>query len=144
MTDPHLDTLIGKISCTIQNIFIRMTGQFFVFFIIDMLDVQHNQIGVLQQLVKFGEKRLFSCKRLRGSIQRRIDVALMRFSEQINQKINLQKRLTAADGNAAFFAPVAAETFCLVQQFVCRHQVIRLRIPGIYVVAILAAHITSL
>ena len=68
----------------------------------------------------------------------------MRFSEQINQKINLQKRLTAADGNAAFFAPVAAETFCLVQQFVCRHQVIRLRIPSIYVVAILAAHRAAL
>ena len=89
MTDPHLDTLIGKISCTIQNIFIRMTGQFFVFFIIDMLDVQHNQIGVLQQLVKFGEKRLFSCKRLSRGVKHCADAVFFCKAEKLIHEIDL-------------------------------------------------------
>ena len=48
MTDPHGDTLLGKVSCAVQNVLVGMTGKLFVLLIINMLDVQHDKIGIFQ------------------------------------------------------------------------------------------------
>ena len=48
MTDPHGDTLFGEVSCAVQNVFVGMAGEFFVLLIINMLDVQHDKIGIFQ------------------------------------------------------------------------------------------------
>ena len=40
----------------IQNVFICFSGQLFVRFFIDMLDINKKKIGILHQLLEFGEK----------------------------------------------------------------------------------------
>ena len=112
-------------------------------FIINMLDIQHNKVCIFDQFIKFGEERLFSCKWLSAGIQRCVDTSLMRFSEQLDQKVNLQKRFSATYCNTAFCAPIAAEPFRFIQKFISSLQVIRFRIPCVYIMAILAAHIAA-
>ena len=56
LADPDRFFDIGEKTDHIQNVFIRFSGQFFVSFFIDMFDINKKKIGILHQLLKFGEK----------------------------------------------------------------------------------------
>ena len=56
MADPDRFFDIGEKADHIQNVFICFSGQLFVRFFIDMLDINKKKIGILHQLLEFGEK----------------------------------------------------------------------------------------
>lgn len=43
MPDPHGNPLFRKVGCTVQDIFVGMSSELLVLFIINVLDIQKNQ-----------------------------------------------------------------------------------------------------
>ena len=147
MADPDRFFGIGEKADYIQNVFIRFSGQLFVRFFIDMLDINKKKIGILHQLLKFGEKWFFSGKRTACSINRCVNTFCLCFFEKIKQKINLKERLSAAYSDSTAIFPVSAVTQSLRKKligtapgcavFICH-------IPGIRIMTELASEWTSL
>ena len=131
----------------IQNVFICFSGQLFVRFFIDMLDINKKKIGILHQLLEFGEKWFFSGKRTACSINRCVNTFCLCFFKKIQQKINLKERFSAAYGDSTAIFPVSAVTQSLRKKligtapggavFICH-------IPGVRVMAELTSQWTSL
>ena len=147
MADPDRFFDIGEKTDHIQNVFIRFSGQFFVSFFIDMFDINKKKIGILHQLLEFGEKWFFSGKRTACSINRCVNTFCVCFFEKIQQKINLKERFSAAYGDSTAIFPVSAVTQSLRKKligtapdgavFICH-------IPGVRVMAELTSQWTSL
>ena len=87
--------------------------------IINMLDIQHYKICHLHKFLEFTEEWLFSCKWIPAGIQCRVDSSFFGFLEQLQQKIDLQKRFASTDGNTALTSPVSAVFPGFINQFIC-------------------------
>ena len=112
-------------------------------FTVDVLDVEQHQVGVCHQRFEFGKERLFSGKRLPARVDDGVDALLFCLFKQLQQKIDLQQRFPAADGDAAPAAPVAAVTKGPLQH-VFRIGFAVSHLPGVCVVTELTAHRTAL
>ena len=64
MADPEVDSLLAKVGTAVEDIFVGMTGEFFVFFVIDFFDIEKDGVGDFYEAVEFTEEGFFSCKGL--------------------------------------------------------------------------------
>ena len=146
MPDPNRLADGRQIRQGIQDIVVGLTREFFVLGVADMLDVAQQQIRHRHELLKLRKKRLLAGKRLQRSVDTCVDTTLFGLNKQLKEKVDLQERFAATDGNAALIAPVAFVALGHVEQLICGEPlgVRRLPFPGVRVVAIATAHLTSL
>ena len=121
-----------------------MAGEFTMLFIVDMLDIKKNSIGDGHQTLKFLEEFSFFPKWLSRGVKTGIDATLMGFLEKFDEKVYLYQGFSAAHGDAALVSPITLESLCLIQQVISTPLFSDPRLPGIRVVAELAAHGTTL
>ena len=143
MSDPHRFSDLIEVSCHIQNVPVGLTGEDLMLFIIDVFDIQHHKIGHFQKFSDLLKTLTLSGKRVAAGIQCGVDALGFGFPEKFCQKIDLQHRFAAGDGDSAFFSPVSFVADCFFQQFICGVRRSNFHIPGIRVMAKLAAHRTS-
>ena len=144
MTNPYRLVYIAEISGTIEYVLIAMKRQLAMLFIIDMLDIKKNGIGNGHQTLEFLKHLPFFPKGLSRGIKTGIDAALMCFLEKFDEKVYLHQGFSAAHGDAALVSPITLESLCLIQQVIGTPLFSYPRLPGIRVVAELAAHRTPL
>ena len=53
MPDPHILAIVRKVPCHVKNILVVPSGQLFMFFPVNLLDIQNEQICYIHQLLKF-------------------------------------------------------------------------------------------
>ena len=138
---------VGEIAGTIQYVLVAVTCKPTMLLAIDVLDVEQYQVGSLHQALELIKEWLLASKRLSSCVETGVDAATMGLLEQVDQKINLQQSLASANGDAAIGAPVAAVALGLVEQFTdrCRCATgVGTSAPGVGVVAVAAAHLTTL
>ena len=144
MSNPYGLVYLAEIAGTIEYVLIAMKRQLAMLFIIDMLDIKKNGIGDGHQTLEFLEEFPFFPKRLSRGIKTGVDAALMRLLKQFYEKIYLHQGFSAAHGDAALVAPIALESLCLIQQVIGTPLFSYPCLPGIRIVAELAAHGTTL
>ena len=84
-----------------------MAGEFLVFCGIDVLDVDEEQVCRGHEAVELSEVRLVTNKVYARGVNAGVYACGFCGFEEFNEKIHLRKRFTAADSDAAVFAPVA-------------------------------------
>ena len=89
-----------------------------MFFFVYVLDVHKKQVCYFHELLEFGEPLPFFCKAGTGGIYTGINVTLFTLGKELNQKIQLEQRFSAADCNAACIPPVGAVSFRFLQKFI--------------------------
>lgn len=144
MANPYRLVYIAEIAGTIEYVLIRMKREFTMLFIIDMLDIKKNGIGNGHQTLEFLKHFPFFPKRLSRGIKTGVDATLMGFLEKFDEKVYLHQGFSAAHGDAALVSPIALESLCLIQQVIGTPLFSYPRLPGIRIVAELAAHGTTL
>ena len=144
MTNPYRLAYLAEVAGTIEYVLIGMKREFTMLFIIDMLDIKKNGIGNGHQTLEFLKYFPFFPKRLSRGIKTGVDAALMRLLEQFDEKVYLHQGFSATHGDAALVSPIALESLCLIQQVIGTPLFSYPRLPGIRVVAELAAHGTTL
>ena len=144
VTYPYRLVNLTEIAGTIEYVLIAMKRQLTMLFIIDMLDIQKNRICNGHQTLEFLKEFSFFLKWLRRGIKTGIDATLMRFLEQFDEKVYLHQGFSTAHGNTALVSPITFESLCLVQKVISCPFLSYSRLPGIRVVAELAAHGTPL
>ena len=144
MTNPYRLVYIAEIAGTIEYVLIAMKRQLTMLFIIDMLDIKKNGIGNGHQTLEFLKHLPFFPKGLSRGIKTGVDAALMGFLEKFDEKVYLHQGFSAAHGDAALVSPITFESLCLIQQVIGTPFLTYSRLPGIRVVAELAAHGTTL
>ena len=144
MTYPYRLVYIAEISGTIEYVLIAMKRQLAMLFIIDMLDIKKNGIGYGHQTLEFLKHLPFFPKGLSRGIKTGVDATLMGFLEKFDEKVYLHQGFSAAHGDAALVSPITLESLSLIQQVIGTPLFSYPRLPGIRVVAELAAHRTPL
>ncbi|MNE22565.1 hypothetical protein D3C80_1157810 [compost metagenome] len=93
VADPHFTVMIrqpaGQLQCTV----IGFTGQLNMSFIIDVLQVQQDKIGNIQQIADLGA--VIITVGIKSGVQ---IPALLYFCKQLLHEMRLQGRLTAGNG----------------------------------------------
>ena len=144
VTYPSRLVNLAQIAGSIQYILIGMKREFTMLFFIDMLDIKKNSISDGHQTLKFLEVFPFSMKGLSRGIKTGIDATLMGFLEKFDEKVYLHQCLATAHGNSSFISPITLESLCLVQKVIGSPLLSYSCLPGIRIVAELAAHGTTL
>ena len=144
MTNPYRLVYLAEIAGTIEYVLIGMKREFTMLFIIDMLDIKKNSIGNGHQTLEFLKHFPFFPKGLSRGIKTGVDAALMCFLEKFDEKVYLHQGFSATHGDAALVSPITLESLCLIQQVIGTPLFSYPRLPGIRVVAELAAHGTTL
>ena len=144
MTNPYRLVYIAEIAGTIEYVLIAMKRQLAMLFIIDMLDIKKNGIGNGHQTLEFLKHLPFFPKGLSRGIKTGVDAALMCFLEKFDEKVYLHQGFSAAYGDATLVTPITLESLCLIQQVIGTPLFSYPRLPGIRIVAELAAHRTPL
>ena len=144
MANPNWFPDITQITSTIQDIPVRMFGQFTMLLIINMFDVQEYRVCYLHQSLKLLKESPLTGKQLCRSIETGIDTTTVRFLKQFQQEVDLQQSLATAHRDATFVTPVSTEPFRLVEQVICSPFLSHSHFPGIRIMAELTAHRTSL
>ena len=142
MANPYRLVYIAEISGTIEYVLIAMKRQLAMLFIIDMLDIKKNGIGNGHQTLEFLKHFPFFPKGLSRGIKTGVDATLMGFLEKFDEKVYLHQGFSAAHGDAALVSPITLESLCLIQQVIGTPLFSYPRLPGIRIVAELAAHRT--
>ena len=143
VADPEVDSLLAKVGTAVEDIFVGMTGEFFVFFVIDFFDIEKDGVGDFYEAVEFTEEGFFSCKGLGGGVKAGGYAHGFGFFEKVDDKVYLYQRISAAYCDAAIFAPVFAVAYCILKDFVCSTYISACEIPGIGIMAIAATHIAA-
>ena len=144
MANPYRLVYIAEISGTIEYVLIAMKRQLAMLFIIDMLDIKKNGIGNGHQTLEFLKHFPFFPKGLSRGIKTGVDATLMGFLEKFDEKVYLHQGFSAAHGDATLVSPITLESLCLIQQVIGTPLFSYPRLPGIRIVAELAAHRTPL
>ena len=144
MTNPYWLAYIAEVAGTIEYVLIAMKRQLAMLFIIDMLDIKKNGIGNGHQTLEFLKHLPFFPKGLSRGIKTGVDAALMGFLEKFDEKVYLHQGFSATHGDATLVSPIALESLCLIQKVISCPFLSYPRLPGIRVVAELAAHGTTL
>ena len=141
MPDPDGLFDLIQIAQQVQSIVPGDTGEGLVTLGIHLFHIHQQQIGHSHKRLKFGEKGLRLCKGVPGGINAGVDALRLCLGEQLQQKVRLQQRFPAADGNAPLPAPVAPAAQGLFQQLVGGAAVGAgvVQVPGVRVVAEFAA-----
>ncbi|MNP56267.1 hypothetical protein D3C76_1509810 [compost metagenome] len=102
-----------------------------------MLQVQQNQIRILDQLLKLGLKAFFGAVAAAGAVHGSMNAAGLALAEEVNQKIHLEQRLAAADGNpAAGSLDERKVAFEISHNLIRCHHLARADFPCIRIVAV--------
>ena len=112
--------------------------------VVDFLDVEEDRVRDLGQCLKLRDKWLFAGKRLRRGVEAGADAACLRLLEELEHEVDLYERVAAADGDAALLTPVLTVALCVVEELVRGAHVVALQCPGVRIVAVAAAHVTTL
>ena len=107
--------------------------------VVDVLYVHQEQVGHVHQLPEFVEPGAFLCEGAARRVYAGVDVLLLRLGQKLRQKVNLRERLPAADRDTAVLSPVALAVQCLLYEAVRRPLLALRHVPGVRVVAELAA-----
>ena len=111
---------------------------------VDVLDVQQDQIRHFHQFIQLVViARLARAVGNAGGIQAGVDVLLPGQGKQLQHKIDLHQGLAAGDGDAAL-AVKSRVALVFPDQGLGRADRAGVHLPGIRVVAVLAAHGTAL
>ena len=114
-------------------------------FRVDVLHIHEQEVRHLHECLELAEKRLLPRERLSRRVDAGVDAPELGLLEQVEQEIQLEQGLPAADRDAALRPPVRPVALRLVQQIIRRPQLATLQaIPGIHIVAVEAAHRTTL
>ena len=111
---------------------------------IDVLDIEQKQIRERQQLLKRTEEGFLMRKRLARRVDGCGHALFLCKAKEFRYKLQLQQRLSAADGDAARLFPVGTVTHRLPKDLLRRRLVASLRCPCLGIVAVLAAIAASL
>ena len=144
MANPYWLVYLAEIAGTIEYVLIAMKRKLAMLFVIDMLDIKKNGIGYGHQTLEFLKHLPFFPKGLSRGIKTCVDATLMGFLEKFDEKVYLHQGFSAAHGDAALVSPITLESLCLIQQVISCPFLSYPRLPGIRVVAELAAHGTPL
>ena len=144
MANPYRLVYIAEIAGTIEYVLIGMKREFTMLFIIDMLDIKKNGIGNGHQTLEFLKHLPFFSKRLSRGVKTGVDTTLMGFLEKFDEKVYLHQGFSTTHGDAALVSPITLESLCFIQQVIGTPLFSYPRLPGIWVVAELAAHGTTL
>ena len=88
---------------------LSLPGELPMLFRVDLLQIEDDQTGGLHQPVEGGPIfRVIGPEGLARRIQRRMHALGAGQRKEGRQKVQLPQRFAAADGDAAFFAPVIA------------------------------------
>ena len=144
MANPYWLVYIAEIAGTIEYVLIAMKRKLAMLFVIDMLDIKKNGIGYGHQALEFLKHLPFFPKGLSRGIKTGVDATLMGFLEKFDEKVYLHQGFSATHGDAALVSPITLKSLCLIQQVISCPFLSYPRLPGIRVVAELAAHGTTL
>ena len=144
VTNPYRLVNLTEIAGTIEYVLIGMKRKLLMLFIVDMLDIQKNCISNSHQTLEFLEDFSLSSERLGRCIETGIDTSLMGFLEEFDEKVYLHQGFSTTHGNTSLISPITLESLCLVQKVIGCPLFSYPRLPGIRVVAELAAHRTTL
>ena len=142
--DPHRVICFGEETRHIEDIAVAVSGQFPMGRRIDVFDIQHEQIGFFGDFPEGGKEWLVSGKGFAGGIDAGIDILTFGEGKKFQQKVGLEERLAAADGDTALFAPVIAVAHGVLQDLLRGFLAEGVgACPRIGVVAVFAPHETA-
>ena len=144
MPDPERNAQIRNMLCHRENVGIVLAGELTMFFRVDLLEVKDNETGNVHQAVELGQILRVCPKRLTGRVERGVDAFFACQREELGQKLHLTERLTAADRDAALFAPVVAVAVDALEQLFRRPLLAAVGRPGLGVVTVLAPQCATL
>ena len=140
MADPERDVFALQILREREDALIAVAGQFPVRVGIDVLNVQHDQVGHVHQRVELLIVRAFPLAvGDAGGVDAGVNVLFLGQAEELQHEVDLQERLAAGDGDAAVFVELAV-ALKLADDLLRGHPVSLADLPGIRIVAVLAAH----
>ena len=145
MTDPHIDMLLVQICRKLQDVCVRLAGKLLVVFGVDVLDVEHHEVGQRHQAVHFLHKdRAVRIEGDAGGVNTGMNVLRLGKREELNQKINLHEGFSAGDGQAAAVGVERAVSFVLLNNIGGFHHGASCHGPGVRIVTISTSHGASL
>ena len=140
VSNPNGFANFRQIACAVENVLVAPPCQLFMLVGVDVLDVEKQQVGILHQLFELLEKRSCTAKRLRRCVETGVNALRFRLAEELDEEVHLQQRLAPTHRYASVCAPIAFKANGFRQEFVGCHQLVGMRIPRVWVVAILATH----
>ena len=101
--------VVGQVAGHGQNIGIGAAGQLDVLLLVELLQVQHGQVGDGHQLVEAGQPlRIIRTEGLSCSVNAGMDALLLQLGKDLRHEVHLQQRFAAAEGDAAVIPPIGA------------------------------------
>ena len=144
MPDPHLCPELVHVPCAGEDVLVRDAGELLVLLGVDMLDVEHHEIGAPHQPVECREPRRIIIERPARGVEAGVDAVLFEEFEELRDELKLQQRLAAAHRNAALVSPVRLVADGLIHDVLCVPELPLADFPGVGVVAVAAAHAAAL
>ena len=138
MTDPERNAQIRNMLCHGENVGVILPGELAVLFRVDLLEIQDHEAGHVHQAVELRQILRVCPKRLTGRVERGVDAFFACQREELGQKLHLTERLTAADRDAALFAPVVAVAVDALKQLFRRPRLTAVGRPCLGVMAVFA------
>ena len=145
MPDPEGDAQLRDVPGHGKDVGVVFAGEAAGLFGVDLFQVKDDEAGGLHQRVKLGQiGRVVGAERLTGCVQRGVHALGAGKLEELRHEVHLPQRFAAADGDAAFLAPVIAVAPDVLEQLLRRPFRAALSAPRFGVVAVFAAQGTAL
>ena len=121
VADPDGLVDLVEIAEHVDDVLVVVTGEFFMLFGINVLDVDEQQVGALHESFELSEVGFITNKVYARGVDAGVYACGFRGFKEFNKKIHLCKRLAAAYGDAAVFAPVTLVAQGFLEQIFCRN-----------------------
>ena len=139
MANPNRLFDFVEVSEHFAHICARLSCEFFVLVFVDVLDVNEENVRHAHEFFEFLKPFAFFAEWSSRRVNTGVYGAFFCFCEQFEQKINLRKRFSARNGDAALLAPKVTAIFGFVKQFVRRVELSARHFPGVGIVAVQTA-----
>ena len=141
VADPQFLAVVGEVLRHGEDVRVAVAGEVAVERVVVLLQVEDEQVGDGQQLVKAAHPvGVLRIEGLPGGVDGGVHAVLFQEAEGLGHEVHLQQRFAAGEGHAAVLLPVVFVAHQLLAQLGRRHVDEAVAgVPGVRVVAELAA-----
>ena len=144
MTDPDRNPVGVQTAGEGEDLPVGMTGELPVFNVVDLLNIQEHQVSQGQKLLQLLHKAvIMGVIQYAAGVDAGVDAMPLQIVEELDQKIHLHHGFAAGDGDAPAFVEGQVGIKAL-QHLLHGHLRAAAIFPGVWVMAVLAAHRTAL
>ena len=146
VANPHFLAVVGQIARHVEDVRVIFAGQLHMQLAVELLQVEHEQVGQAHQLIEAVEPLRVAAEGLTCRVHAGVHALFLHQPEELGHEVQLHQRFTAGNGDAAVVLPVRLVANRLVEQLACGHFLRladRRRAPCVGVMAEFAAQRTA-